>query len=469
MLITRDDLQRIGDEATLLHFLQEKLNLPISEEASLAQIALPLPLPFLGLDDAIAGQIIDCQDFSGLPKDGLGERRPFLIRFKRESGYSEILREVAEGLFRRDINPAEIFFICADEDFRPFAFAYFDEAGAEYWHTEVLTIFAWTQDNTHIYTSSEHDLPTGFFAGESLYLNEGADIFDNEPLDILDILDNQFIGQAVKSTSPEILLVKLKNIGTPLVQNTYAGIVSGGHKPYLIDDKTTAKQLIDGDSKSKELIKPIQRNHEKWKTQLRHLIWIPSTKDKRWPWSDANTEEEAEQIFAETYPTISKYLNQYRDVLKSYAPCFQGKFYWEFPSAMSYSNLQTPKILYPFGIKSLRASYDETGEIIPRGLWFIPTEDMSLLAILNSKFFSWYAQAEFKKSGKKVSDLVPYTPIASQTSEQKSELLDWVKQILVDPTSNDVPAIEQEIDQLVYKLYELTSAEIALIEEETNK
>ena len=29
MLITRDDIQRVGDEETLLHFLKEKLNLPI--------------------------------------------------------------------------------------------------------------------------------------------------------------------------------------------------------------------------------------------------------------------------------------------------------------------------------------------------------------------------------------------------------------------------------------------------------
>ena len=45
MLITRDDIQRIGDEDTLIHFLEEKLKLPIPEKASLAQIALPLPFP----------------------------------------------------------------------------------------------------------------------------------------------------------------------------------------------------------------------------------------------------------------------------------------------------------------------------------------------------------------------------------------------------------------------------------------
>ena len=55
-------------------------------------------------------------------------------------------------------------------------------------------------------------------------------------------------------------------------------------------------------------------------------------------------------------------------------------------------------------------------------------------------------------------------PIASRTEEQKAELSDLVQQILDDPYNFEVPDIEREIDQLVYKLYELTPAEIALIE-----
>ena len=72
MLITRDHIQRIGDEDTLIHFLEEKLNLPIPAEATLAQIASPFPLSFVGLDNATAEHIIDLQDFSRLPREALG-------------------------------------------------------------------------------------------------------------------------------------------------------------------------------------------------------------------------------------------------------------------------------------------------------------------------------------------------------------------------------------------------------------
>ena len=61
------------------------------------------------------------------------------------------------------------------------------------------------------------------------------------------------------------------------------------------------------------------------------------------------------------------------------------------------------------------------------------------------------------------------TPIAQRTDKQKAGLSNLVQQILDTPDSPKVPDIEKEIDALVYELYELTHAEIALIEEQTNK
>ena len=37
MLITQDDIQCIGDEETLLHFLEEKLNLTVPEGATFSE------------------------------------------------------------------------------------------------------------------------------------------------------------------------------------------------------------------------------------------------------------------------------------------------------------------------------------------------------------------------------------------------------------------------------------------------
>ncbi|RJR20052.1 MAG: hypothetical protein C4581_04090 [Nitrospiraceae bacterium] len=42
--------------------------------------------------------------------------------------------------------------------------------------------------------------------------------------------------------------------------------------------------------------------------------------------------------------------------------------------------------------------------------------------------------------------------------------IERLNKILADPDSPDVPHLEKEIDQLVYKLYDLTPEEIAIVE-----
>ncbi|RKU17023.1 hypothetical protein C6503_11620 [Candidatus Poribacteria bacterium] len=449
MLITQDDIQRIGDKDTLMHFLQEKLNLPIREEAKLEQIALPLPLPFLGLDDAVAEQIIDCHDFSGLPKDALGKRRPFLIRFRRESGYAEILRDVAENLHQKTTNPAALFFICANEHFQPFAFANFNDSKSEDWQTAILNIRAWTQENTHIYTSSEHELPTDFFPNVS-------------------------INQPIVSTSHEVLLAKLENIGIPLGrdEDIYRGIALGYKKAFVIDQAAYEK-LLAKDPKVANIMESFPDNPEKWRWKPRNVIYIPSSKDKRWPWSRKTRELEAEQVFKEAYPVISTRMKSYKKKLK--AAKIQVEFYWEFPATPKYEKLKQPKIIFLGNDTSMRAAYDASCKFLYAAAVFIPTEDHSLLAILNSKLFNWFARKKFKAKDPKIKALafkkenMKNAPIAPRTEEQKVELSRLVQRILDDPDSPKVPNIEREIDQLVYKLYDLTPAEIDLIEEESNQ
>ncbi len=105
--------------------------------------------------------------------------------------------------------------------------------------------------------------------------------------------------------------------------------------------------------------------------------------------------------------------------------------------------------------------------------FFIPTDDLSLIAILNSQLFDWYARHKFQSLNdpwaggglRFFAQYMRHVPIADRTAEQTAELSDFVKQILADPQSDRVRDIEQEIDKLVYQLYDLTDAEIALIKQ----
>ena len=487
MLITREDIQRIGDVETLMHFLEEKLNLPIPKGATLEQLALPLPLTYLGLGESMSEWVIDCQDFSGLSKESLGERRPFLIRFGHESCYPEILREIARSLHQKSTNPADLFFICANEHFQPFAFAYFNDSTTEDWHAAVLNILIWTQGNTRIHTSYEHRLSVIFPPGESSVEvddsgedNTGIENEDDpteknvrpdelkKDRETSSSKDHSGASQDYisKSISPENLLAKLKNTGAPLSQyvNIYSGILTGHNAAFVIDESQRQK-LIDENTTSSELIKPLLVLGQKWKTDLAYLIWIPSSQNRTWPWSNTSGEVEAKRIFEESYPAISEHLDLYEDKLRSRS--HQGKFYWEFAPSNFYSMSKFPKIVYPRTGASMRAAYDTSGAFPLFPGHFIPTEDLSLLAILNSSLFDWYVQtfrvsesnngSDFKKA------FMDNVPIAARTQAQKSDLSHHVQQILAAPDSLAVHDFEKEIDELVYELYELTEAEIALI------
>lgn len=445
MLITRDDIQRIGDEDTLLHFLEEKLNLPIPKGLPFEDITTKFAKFALGLSGVVTSQVLDCQELIVLPRESSGI---ILIRFNSELGYAEVLRLVAEGLGKLGHNPADLRFICMNEYFQPFAFANFNDSESKDWQTAILNIRAWTQENTHIHTSVEHELPTDFFPNVS-------------------------INQPIVSTSPGVLLAKLENIGIPLSRDVdiYRGISLGYKKAFVIN-QDISEQLVK-DPNSKELIKVFPDEVEKWRWKPRNIIYIPSSKNKEWPWSGITNEREAEQVFKKVYPAISTRMKKKKKRLKEAK--IQVEFYWEFPATPKYEKLKQPKIIFLGNDTSMRAAYDASCKFLYAAAVFIPTEDYSLLAILNSKLFDWYARKKFRAKDPKIKALafkkenMEKAPIAPRTKKQEAELSDLVQQILDDPNSPKVRDLEREIDQLVYRLYDLTPAEIALIEEETNK
>ena len=285
-------------------------------------------------------------------------------------------------------------------------------------------------------------------------------------------------GWALTSLEALKLLKKLENTGTPLGEYVggtfYMGVKTGYNKAFIINS-STRQQLIVEDAKSDELIKPLFRGRslQKWKTEAtnEYLIAIASSVNLEWPWSEAGSTSEAERLFSETYPAIHQHLNGYRDQLIDRED--QGKFYWELRSCAYYAEFGKPKIIYPQTAKSLYACYDTTKIFGLNNIYFIPTNDLSLLAILNSLLFDWYARHKFYSindlwAGGRMQFFAQYmekVPIADRKSGQKAELSRLVKRILVDPESDEVRSLQKEIDAQIYQLYELTDEEIALIKQ----
>ena len=283
---------------------------------------------------------------------------------------------------------------------------------------------------------------------------------------------------ALTSSEALRLLDKLENTGTPLGRYVdggfYIGVITGCNDAFVIGE-TVRQQLIAEDAKNGELIKPVLRgkNLRKWKavSAKEYLIVMASSTDIMWPWSEAADAIEAEQIFAQTYPAIHRHLSSYRERLV--VNTNQGKFFWELRSCAYYNEFEKPKILYSELSKSIYACYDTTGAFGLKTTYSIPTRDLTLLAILNSTLFDWYARHKFQSlndpwTGGRLQFYVQYmehVPIADRTRAQKAVLSRLVKRILADPEGDEVRDLQKEIDARVYQLYGLTSKEIALIEQ----
>ena len=272
------------------------------------------------------------------------------------------------------------------------------------------------------------------------------------------------------------LLKKLQNTGTAFEQYVggrfYIGVITSHNKAYVIDT-VTREDLIAADANSRELIRPLLRgkNTAKWKTLEveQHLILIKSSTNREWPWSDAESESDAERIFEETYPAIYQHFSPYREEL--IARSAQGKFWWEIRSCDYYDVFDNPKIVYPDISSSMRACYDTTGTMCLQSNYVLSTSDLSLLGILNSKLFDWYARHKFQSlkdpwagGGLRfIAQYMRHAPIADMNLAQKAELSRLVEQILAAPASDNVRALERQIDAVVYRLYGLSAEEIALI------
>ena len=271
------------------------------------------------------------------------------------------------------------------------------------------------------------------------------------------------------------LLKKIQRTGTPLGKpRLHLGINTGCIDAYIIDSDTR-EQLIHADINSVNIIKPMLkgRNLCKWKAEWDnlYLILIESSTNKTWPWSDSSNDKQAEHIFAQTYPSIYQYMKRYKEKLSTRTS--PGKYYWELRSCAYYEAFTGPKILYADISTSMHAYYDTKGFFGDSTVYCLSTTDLSLLAILNSKIFDWYARYKFSTlndtwaggSFRCNKANMKNVPIVDRTPEQKAELSQLVKQILDDPESENVRNLEKQIDDMVYRLYGLSRSEIALIKQ----
>jgi type II restriction/modification system DNA methylase subunit YeeA len=270
--------------------------------------------------------------------------------------------------------------------------------------------------------------------------------------------DTWFIG----SNAELKLREKIERMGKPLrewdVKINY-GIKTGLNEAFIIDT-ATRDRLVAEDPKSAEILKPILRGRDikrysyEWAGE-----WLVAT----------GFDIDVPKL----YPAVFNHLLKFKE--KAQRRDDQGENWWNLRACAYYSEFEKEKVVWIELVDEGRFSCVESG-IYTEATTFLMTHSRSkyLAGCLNSSLINWYFDTICASSGtgtnrwKKIYvELLPVLPIIPQNSsvidkieELTDEILTTKKQII----SVDTQELEKQIDQLVYKLYDLTPQEIAIVE-----
>jgi hypothetical protein len=274
--------------------------------------------------------------------------------------------------------------------------------------------------------------------------------------------------------SPQILEIKRKieEQGIPIKEWGLIfkyGIKTGCNEAYVID-RETKENFQKKDPKSVNILKPILRGRDikKYYPEFQDL-WLINV-------HNGIKENGLKPIEINDFPIIKEHLNQYYNQLSKKSD--QGVTHYNLRNCSYLDDFERPKIIFPNMTKfmpfviDLDLHYyhnDKSFHIICDRIYWLG-------AFLNSKLFKYCFKDNFAEllGGTRELRKVFFEPIpVKQLSvEEEKPFKEKILQILElkkkDPES-DTMIIEQEIDQMIYKVYCLNEAEIKIVEDEYNR
>ena len=261
---------------------------------------------------------------------------------------------------------------------------------------------------------------------------------------------------------------KIEAVGTPLKDwdiSIYRGIITGYNDAFLIDDETK-EALVKTDSKSDEIIKPVLRGRD---VQRYH-----ANRAKLWLIDTHNGYGDVPAIDVNDYRAVKAHLDAFYPQLEKRHD--KGNTPYNLRNCAYHAEFEKPKIAWGNIAYSSAFCYSVPGEFIaaPANLLTSSEDNIKyLLGCMNARLFNW----EFTKLGIPLGyafewkkQYVEQIHVPSLTDENRAivaQIEDLVAQILAakkaDPDAN-TSDLEKAIDTCVYTLYELTPAEIAVVE-----
>jgi len=275
---------------------------------------------------------------------------------------------------------------------------------------------------------------------------------------------------------------KIERIGKPLREwvKIHYGIKTGLNEAFIIDTATRQRILNackdDAERQRTEaIIRPILRGRDikrytyEWKEQWVILIPAGWTNDRR------GSEPAEDYINRVLHSLMNNHLRRFE--AKARARDDQGDYWWELRPCDYYAEFEKEKVVYSEIVREPQFYYD-TGKFYVEATAFLMTGShlRYLCGLLNSRpveffFKRYYAGGGLGEEGyrykKAFLENLPIPPITPKNRSLVADIESLVDEILEQKRGNphaDTRDLERKIDELVYRLYDLTPDEIRLIE-----
>ena len=180
--------------------------------------------------------------------------------------------------------------------------------------------------------------------------------------------------------------------------------------------------------------------------------------------------DDAWEWFSKNNFAIANYLHNFKS--KAIKREDKGDYWWELRACAYLAEFEKPKIVFSEIVSEPQFYFDEKGFYPEATVFFISGNHLKYLtALLNSKavtffFKNFYMGGELVGKIRYKKAFLENVPIPKPSIKEESNIETLVDQILSLKKANpqaDTSELENEIDELVYKLYELTPEEIEVV------
>ncbi|MCE7317338.1 class I SAM-dependent DNA methyltransferase [Campylobacter coli] len=283
------------------------------------------------------------------------------------------------------------------------------------------------------------------------------------------------------------LKAKIERIGTPLKEwqglNIYRGILTGYNEAFIITTEKRNEILANcKDEAEKERTAKLIRKMLRGRDIKRYSyewagLWVINTHNG---YKNQNGEK-VEAINIDHYPSLKKHFDEFYPQLEKRAD--KGLTPYNLRNCAYIEEFEREKIVYSEIVRKPQFYLDTKLNFYAEATSFILTgENLKyLIAFLNNDFVAFifktfYAGGNLGENGfrykKAFLEKLPIPKINSKNEKLANELINLVDEILKvkeqDKNAN-TQELENKINSLVYKLYNLTEEEIKIIENKEQK